>query len=86
MQINLEEYNYILKNAFQQIRFYHHIRGKAIGALNVYMRNYINGPLTKLWSKDEAHGNFWVFQHLYLSSSEPFQVRNLQKIEISEKT
>ena len=42
------------------------------------MRNYISGPLTKLWSKDEAHGNFWVFQHLYLSSSEPFQVRNLK--------
>eukprot|EP00057_Strongylocentrotus_purpuratus_P008856 XP_011663330.1 PREDICTED: uncharacterized protein LOC584152 [Strongylocentrotus purpuratus] len=57
-----------------EIRFYHHMRGSGIGTLNLYTRTKIDGPMTRLWYSDTAHGNYWLYQRVSLTSEDAFQV------------
>ncbi|CAF4185562.1 unnamed protein product, partial [Rotaria sp. Silwood2] len=55
-------------------RFYWHMYGKNIGALNVYTRTTYGGRMNKIWSKDYEVGDYWTRADLSLYISEPFQV------------
>ena len=48
--------------------------GKDVGALNVYTRNYIGGPLTKIWSQDSGNGDEWLRAKIILEVTQSFQI------------
>lgn len=56
------------------MRFFSHMYGAHINALNVYTRSQIGGQLNKIWSKQNSSKDEWVRQEVVLKSSVPFQV------------
>lgn len=57
-----------------QLRFWYHMYGYDVGALNVYTRTYVGGPLTKIWSQNGEKGDEWLRAKVPLSVTQPFQV------------
>ncbi|CAF0847412.1 unnamed protein product, partial [Rotaria sordida] len=57
-----------------RFRFYWHMYGEDIGALNVYTRTTYGGQMNKIWSKDYHVGDYWTRADLPLYLGEPFQV------------
>ncbi|CAF1515641.1 unnamed protein product, partial [Adineta steineri] len=57
-----------------ELRFYWHMYGDDIGALNIYTRTTFGGEMDKIWSKDYNVGDFWNRAEIVLMENEPFQV------------
>ncbi|PIK60268.1 putative MAM and LDL-receptor class A domain-containing protein 1 isoform X2 [Apostichopus japonicus] len=57
-----------------QIRFWYHMKGNFIGALTVFTREQINGPLTQLWQQTQDMRDPWMFVALDLHRENDFQV------------
>ena len=55
------------------IRFWYHMYGKNVGALNVYM-NTLDHGLIKKWTSSGSQGNNWVRASVTLNSTTPFRV------------
>ena len=54
-------------------RFWYHMRGDAIGVLNVYIKK--GGVLgTRVWSDSGNYGDRWMRKKLSISSSQQWQV------------
>ena len=56
------------------IRFFYHMRGKHINALNVYTELREGGPLTLKWSKKFEQGYEWKKATILLDDASPFRV------------
>jgi hypothetical protein len=48
--------------------------GYDIGALNVYTRTFVGGPLTSIWSQKSEKGDEWLRAKIPLKVGQPFQV------------
>ncbi|KAJ8048131.1 MAM and LDL-receptor class A domain-containing protein 1 [Holothuria leucospilota] len=57
-----------------QLRFWYHMSGNFIGALTVYTREQVNGPLHKLWGETQDLRDPWNFKVLNISRENDFQV------------
>ncbi|CAF1639090.1 unnamed protein product, partial [Adineta ricciae] len=57
-----------------EFRFWYHMYGYDIGALNIYTRTYVDGPLNLLWSQKGNRGDVWLRRKVTLQSTDPFQV------------
>lgn len=56
------------------MRFWYHMYGPDIGALNVYARTTFNGPLIKQFTKVGNQGDMWKKAIVTFSVTQPFQV------------
>ncbi|XP_072176476.1 MAM and LDL-receptor class A domain-containing protein 2-like [Diadema setosum] len=56
------------------MRFYYHMYGHGIGALKIYTRTEINGPMTQIWSEELDQGDYWLYDTVDLRLSSDFQV------------
>ena len=57
-----------------QFRFWYHMYGYNVAALNVYTRSFIGGPLKLVQSFTGQTGDEWLRARIELKSQEPFQV------------
>ncbi|CAF1456361.1 unnamed protein product, partial [Rotaria sordida] len=57
-----------------QFRFWYHMYGYDVGALNIYTRTFIGGPLTLVWNQNRERGDEWLRAKIVLKVQEPFQV------------
>ena len=57
-----------------QFRFWYHMYGYDVGAVHVYTRNFIGGPLTRVWSQIGQKGDEWLRARIELKVQQPFQV------------
>ena len=48
--------------------------GSRVGAINVYTRTYVGGPLTLLWNQNGGKGDTWLRTSIDLKVQQPFQV------------
>jgi hypothetical protein len=48
--------------------------GYDVGALNVYTRTFVGGPLTLVWSQKGEIGDNWFRAKYVLNVQEPFQI------------
>ncbi len=48
--------------------------GYDVGALNVYTRNYIGGPLTRIWNQNGEKGDEWLRAKVILQATSSFQI------------
>lgn len=56
------------------VRFFYHMRGKHVNALNVYIETHENGQLTSLWSIRNEQGDEWKKQIIFLKKTVKFRV------------
>ena len=56
------------------MRFWYHMYGPDIGAINVYARTTFNGPLTKQFTKVGNQGDQWKRASITFTVTQPFQV------------
>lgn len=57
-----------------QMRFFYHMHGQDINALNVYIENYEMGPRTPVFQKNGSQPDMWIRAMIDLTSSLPFRV------------
>ncbi|CAF1046788.1 unnamed protein product [Didymodactylos carnosus] len=57
-----------------QFRFWYHMYGVDINALNIYTRTTVGGPMTLRWSKSGSKGDEWLRAKVGLMSPESFEV------------
>lgn len=57
-----------------QLRFWFHLYGYNVAGLNVYIRNFIGGPMKRVWSQTGSKGDDWFRARVDLQSQQPFQV------------
>ena len=57
-----------------QMRFFYHMHGQDINALNVYKENYEMGPRIPVFQKNGSQPDMWIRAMIDLSSSLPFRV------------
>ncbi|UJR31098.1 hypothetical protein I4U23_018606, partial [Adineta vaga] len=57
-----------------EFRFYWHMYGEHIGALNVYTRSTYGGEMSKIWSKKGEVGDYWTRTDLPVILGKPFQI------------
>lgn len=57
-----------------QFRFWYHMYGIDIASINIYTRNFIGGPLTKIWEQHNQRGDEWLRAKLILKNTQPFQI------------
>ncbi|XP_038053495.1 MAM and LDL-receptor class A domain-containing protein 2-like [Patiria miniata] len=55
------------------LRFFYHMRGDFVGALNVYTMTKMNGPMTLIWSR-EGEKDYWSRKELVLQSTSDFMI------------
>ena len=53
------------------LTFFHHMLGKHIESLNVYLKNASNGQETRVWSKRGNQGDAWTRAQVNLATVEP---------------
>lgn len=57
-----------------QLRFFYHMYGSHIGALNVYTRTNTSGPLARIWTKSGNQGDNWLKATARINILQNFQV------------
>jgi hypothetical protein len=57
-----------------QFRFWYHMYGYSVASLNVYVRNFVGGPLKQVWSQTGQKGDEWLRARIELNVQGPFQV------------
>lgn len=48
--------------------------GYDVATLNAYTRNYIGGPLTRIWNQNGNKGDEWLRANIVLEVTQSFQI------------
>ncbi|MGH0156563.1 UNVERIFIED_CONTAM: hypothetical protein FKN15_063171 [Acipenser sinensis] len=57
-----------------QLRFYYYMSGDSVGAIRVYLRTSLGGPLELLWERQDKGGAYYERAEVSAFSRRPFQV------------
>ncbi|XP_061173555.1 MAM and LDL-receptor class A domain-containing protein 2-like [Saccostrea echinata] len=57
-----------------QMRFFYHMHGQDVNALNVYIENYEMGPRIPVFQKTGSQADMWIRAMIDLTSNLPFRV------------